>query len=160
MMKAIFSGDTGTAPSLGIAAGDQSQGPQLGPQFVSVKDVTMCFKQIITSFPAATFTTLPAVNPVYLAGSNQEAVPAVLTTNKHQAPWFQFGSKAYSKPLSDIEPDNNQQSVVPACTIFSFDGSNLITNLAIFMDRWQMAVDLWPSKPHGNNKLARPFPIP
>jgi hypothetical protein len=167
MMKAIFSPDTGTAPSLGIAAGNaapstenQWQGPQLGPQFVGVKNVTLCFNRIITSFPSATFTTLPVNNAVYLQGNNQVAVPAVLITGPHKHPWFQFDSGAYSKPLSDLEPDGNQQSLVPACAIFTFDNNSLITNLAIFMDRWQMAADLWPTKPIGNNKVPRPFPMP
>ena len=169
MMTGIFSSSApATLPTLGIAAGtegnpNQWQGPQLGPQFIGVTAVTACFNQIIKSFPNATFTTLPSANPVYLQdypNNTQVAVPAVLTTGKHQAPWFQFGSTAYSKPLSDIEPDKNQQSIVPACTIFTFDNNNFITNLAIFMDRWQMAVDLWPSKPTGKNKVARPFPLP
>jgi hypothetical protein len=36
---------------------------------------------------------------------------------------------------------------VPASVVFTFDpnNQNLILNLAIFMDRWQMAVDLWPA---------------
>jgi hypothetical protein len=169
MMGAIFSiSSPNTLPTLGIAAGsdgnnpNQWQGPQLGPQFVGVSDVTACFNQIITSFPKAKFTTLPKGNPVYLQDENQTqvAVPAVLNTGTQQAPWFQAGSKGYSKPLSDIQPDTNQQSIVPACTIFTFDNSNRITNLAIFMDRWQMAVDLWPNPAKNAKSTVRPFPAP
>jgi hypothetical protein len=173
----LFSPDTPagapTSPSLGIAGGRQtnaapplSLGPQAGPQFRGRADIITCFTQIVTSFDTSTFTTLPAANPVFCFSpdGNTITVPAILHTNNHRKPWFQFGHKAYSKPLSDIEPDGTQISDVPACTVFTFDTTagnpqNRILNLAIFMDRWQMAVDLWPNTGHGKHQ-PRPFPAP
>jgi hypothetical protein len=84
---------------------------------------------------------------------------AQLNTGKHQKPWFPFGHDAYSKPLSDTEPDKTQFAFVPACAVFTFDNAQKISNLAIYMDRWQMAVDLWPGTSAGK-KPGRHFPAP
>jgi hypothetical protein len=175
----LFSPDTPagapTSPSLGIAGGNQtnanpplSLGPQLGPQFPGQSAIITCFTQIVTSFPASTFTPLPPGSPVYCYSSdgNTIAVPAILHTGNQAKgkPWFPYGHPAYSKPLSDIEPDGSQTSDVPACAVFTFDTTAgnpqfRILNLAIFMDRWQMAVDLWPNTGHGKHQ-PRPFPAP
>ena len=173
----LFSPDTPggapTSPSLGIAGGNQtnanpplSEGPQLGPQFQGQSAIITCFTRIVTSFPASTFTPLPPGSPVYCYSSdgNTITVPAILHTDKHMKPWFPFGHPAYSKPLSDLEPDGKQISDVPACAVFTFDTTggnppNRILNLAIFMDRWQMAVDLWPNTGRGKHQ-ARSFPSP
>jgi hypothetical protein len=168
----LFSPDTPagapTSPSLGIGAGNQtnanpplSQGPQVGPQFQGRAAIITCFTQIVTSFRAPTFTTLPAANAVYCYSldGNTITVPAILHTNNHDNPWFPFGHPAYSKPLSDLEPDGTQGSDVPACAVFTFDPQNRILNLAIFMDRWQMAVDLWPNTGRRKHQ-PRPFPTP
>jgi hypothetical protein len=173
----LFSPDTPagapTSPSLGLAGGNQtnanpplSEGPQLGPQFLGQSAIITCFTQIVTSFPGSTFTPLPPGSPVYCYSSdgNTITVPAILHTDKHTKPWFAFGHPAYSKPLSDLEPDGKQISDVPACAVFTFDTTggnppNRILNLAIFMDRWQMAVDLWPSTGKGKHQ-PRPFPAP
>jgi hypothetical protein len=67
-----------------------------------------------------------------------------------KAPWLPVESKSkkihYSKPLSDIlpDPDGKTQSQVPSCAVFAFDATNLVKQLGIYMDRWQMAADLYP----------------
>jgi hypothetical protein len=183
----VFSPDTPTGnpltPTLGIAAGNQtnanlSLGPQNGPQFLGQSNIITCFQQIfLTSFKTATFVPLPAFgasNPKFCYSSADGMtidpnpmiiVPAILHTGNQAKgkPWFPYGHPMYSKPLSDIEPDGNQTSDVPACVVFTFDptaSSNpLIWNLAIFIDRWQMAVDLWPNTGHGKHQ-PRPFPTP
>jgi hypothetical protein len=148
--------------SLGISPGsDTTQGPQLGPQFPTPAAVKIVLKQIfVTSFPQATCQPVPdAATAVYCSSGNMIIVQANLNTGKHRAPWFRFGDQAYSKPLSDIEPDNSQNAFVPACAVFTFGGGSLINNLAIYMDRWQMASDLWPGIKAGK-KTNRPFPTP
>jgi hypothetical protein len=175
----LFSPDTPPAPaapvtpSLGIAGGIQSNanpplsiGPVDGPQFLGRSAIITCLTQIVTSFPTSIFKTLPVGKPpVYCSSSdgNMIIVTAMLHTgNQAKAkPWFSYGHPAYSKPLSDIEPDGTQTSDVPACAVFTFDTTNpgRILNLAIFMDRWQMAVDLWPSTGQGKHQ-PRPFPTP
>jgi hypothetical protein len=173
----LFSPDTPAgnpaSPSLGIAGGNQTNanpplsiGPQLGPQFQGRSAIITCFTQLVASFRAPTFTTLPPANPVYCYSpdGNTITVPAILHTDRHVKPWFPFGHVLYSKPLSDLEPDGTQISDVPACAVFTFDTTggnppNRILNLAIFMDRWQMAVDLWPNASRGKHQ-PRPFPTP
>jgi hypothetical protein len=148
--------------SLGISpGGDTQQGPQLGPQFPTPAGVKTAFKQIVASFPHATFAPfpLPPATAVYCSNGNTIIVQAQLNTGKHIKPWFPFGSDPYSKPLSDIEPDKTQFAFVPACAVFTFDNAQKILNLAIYMDRWQMAVDLWPGVGTGK-KPGRHFPTP
>jgi hypothetical protein len=84
-------------------------------------------------------------------------VQANIDTGNHAKQWFAFDDKGYySKPLSDIEPDGKQSAYVPACVVFTFDANYLIFTLAIYMDRWQMAADLWPrTAPHGKKLSAR-----
>jgi hypothetical protein len=147
--------------TLGISpGGDTQQGPQAGPQFPTPSAVKIVLKQIVSSFPHATFKPVPsAAAAVYCSSGNTIMVQAQLSTGKHQKPWFPFGHDAYSKPLSDIEPDKTQFAFVPACTVFLFDNAQKIVNLAIYMDRWQMAVDLWPGTAIGK-KPGRRFPAP
>jgi hypothetical protein len=151
--------------SLGISPGsDTQQGPQAGPQFPDPGAVKLVLKQIITSFPHITFQPVPdAATAVYCSSGNTIMVQASFSTGKHQKPWFHFGHSAYSKPLSDIEPDNSQNAFIPACAVFTFSPPPpppfLINNLAIYMDRWQMAVDLWPGINPGK-KPGRHFPTP
>jgi hypothetical protein len=77
-------------------------------------------------------------------------VQANFSTGRHQLPWFPFGDGSHSKPLSDIEPDPHgapQSAFIPFFTFAPRPPAPpvfLINNLAIYMDRWQMAVDLWP----------------
>ena len=150
------SGKNPQTPSLGIAAGNQtnakSLGPQNGPQFLGQQAIITCFTQIfVNSFQGPTFTPLPpanSANPIFCYSSSDGktidtnpviTVPAILHTGNHNASWFPYGHPAYSKPLSDIEPDGTQSSDVPACVVFTFDptvsNNPLIINLAIFMDR-------------------------
>ena len=150
--------------SLGISPGqDPQQGPQSGPQFQGRDAIKALLKQIIKSFPHATLQPVPTpATAVYCSSGNTIMVQASLSTGKHQRQWFSFDDSNYSKPLSDIEPDKNQSAFVPACAVFTFtnDGSFNISNLAIYMDRWQMAADLWPGIQSGRKKLGRPFPTP
>ena len=168
MMTALFSANA----SLGIGAGsDPSLGPQSGPQFTTPTAVATCFKQIIYSFPHSTFTPFPTASKAIFCSStdgtfNTIIVQATLTTGRHAEQWFPWGSGGYSKPLSDIEPDGNQSANVPACAVFTFDlqspiatNQYKILNLAIYMDRWQMAADLWPGTVAGK-KTLRHFPTP
>jgi hypothetical protein len=55
------------------------------------------------------------------------------------------GSAGYSQPISDLNPDQNSpiESTIQTYAAFTFDSNNLIQNLGVFMDRWQLAADLW-----------------
>ncbi len=164
----LFSPDSGgtvlpfptkpTSPSLGIA--------HAGPQFFGQTAISLLFNKLITSFPNLKFTPsvfVPNSHPpvplyCYSQDGNTIAVQATLATGPFMQAWFSSSEQAYSKPLSDIEPDQHSVSYVPAYAAFTFDGNNLIKNLAIFMDRWQMAVDLYPGVK--GNSGVRPFPTP
>jgi hypothetical protein len=147
-----------TSPTLGIAG--------QGPQFIGQSAISAFFNQLITSFPHMTFG--PSVfiagssplTPLYCFSADQNTitVQTMLNTQAFKAPWFPATHPAYSKPLSDLEPDRHSSSNVPAYAAFTFDSNNLILNLAVFMDRWQMAVDLWPGAK--GNRSIRPFPEP
>jgi hypothetical protein len=138
------SGAPPTSPNVGIAGS--------GPQFVGQKAISILFTQLTTSFPG--ITILPVSNAVYCfsADGNTITVQTTVDTGAYMQPWFGGGSAAYSQPLSDLKPNKKNTSTVPAYAAFTFDTNNLIQNLAVFMDRWQMAADLW-------NKTD-PFPVP
>lgn len=141
-----------TVPRLGIAVGADPA----GPQFVGVAEVTAFFTALLTdSFPTSSFYAVP--NTLYCYSSpdgkkidgNTITVQARLDTGLMQLPWNpQTTTKNfYSLPLSGIDPDMKKTATsrVPACAVFTFDpGSHMIKQLAVYMDRWQMAADLWP----------------
>jgi hypothetical protein len=169
----LFSPDTPpkpkppTSPTLGIAS---NAGPT-GPQFPGHDNILKVFTQLVLSFPHLVFAPSvidPLTNKaIYCSSSDSNTimVEASLDTGKHTNPWFsKTDVDFYSKPLSDIEPDGNQKSTVPACAVFVFDPANQgkILRLGIYMDRWQMAVDLWPQpqSKKAPKSAVRPFPVP
>ena len=49
-----------------------------------------------------------------------------------------------SPPLSIISPNTQPPSSLPVCAVFTMDAaSNLISNLALYFDRWKLAQDKW-----------------
>jgi hypothetical protein len=159
LMNNVFCAQNGkspTRPVVGIAGAAGG----LGPQFLGTQKVTDLFTQLATSFPDLKYSPTPP--HCYSDDQNTIIIQAVLHTGKHAAPWFAGSHYAYSKPLSDIEPAG-KSSQVPTCAVFIFDpkatGDNKIVRLGIYMDRWQMSVDLWPGTPHPKY-AGRPFPHP
>lgn len=171
----LFSPDVGnpaTSPTVGIGGNTQNDphGNALGPVFTGRTAIKALFTELLTSFPNLTFTAYPnpqsAVICVGPTGSNLMMIQAQLFTDNHVKQWFPPHAGAqrryYSKPLSDIVPAPNQsnQSYVPVCAVFTFDTQNAITtnqypifNLALYLDRWQFAADLWVPGRY-------PFPYP
>lgn len=166
MMTNLFSANAGgpppapITPGVGIGGGIQNS---MGPQFQGTAAVTTLFNKLIDSFPKLVFAAWPGPAPLYcssLPDGNTITVQATLSTGTHAKQWFPPTHPAYSKPLSDIVPSQHdaRNSSVPVCAVFTFDTTlgnppNRILNLAFYLDRWQMAVDLWP---HGRF----PFPHP
>jgi hypothetical protein len=172
-VMALFSPDVGnppTSPTVGIGGNTQNDphGIALGPMFTGNAQITALFTELLTSFPNLTFTAYP--NPtgaVFCVAQNNPSlvmIQAQLSTGNHVKQWFPPNAPAkrryYSKPLSDIVP-SNQSSYVPVCAVFTFDTANPITantqypilNLALYLDRWQFAADLWTPGRY-------PFPYP
>jgi hypothetical protein len=165
----LFSPDVGappTSPSVGI--GGNTQG--LGPVFTGNTAITALFTELLSSFPSLTFTAYPTPgSPVFCVAQNNTnliMIQAQLFTGDHVKQWFPpyagAARRYYSKPLSDIVPAPAQpnHSYVPVCAVFTFDPLNPIVapqykilNLALYLDRWQFAADLWVPGRY-------PFPYP
>jgi hypothetical protein len=147
-----------TRPTVGIASA--AGGASLGPQFEGQTKIKGLFDQLFMSFPNLQYATSPP--SCYSGDQNTIIVQTLLTTGGYTQPWFPGTHPAYSKPLSDIEA-SGKSSKVPACAVFSFNptatGDNTIVRLAIYMDRWQLSVDLWPGTPQPRYS-RRPFPAP
>ena len=157
----LFSPDMGappTTPSVGIGGNNQA----LGPSFQGRTAITALFTELLSSFPNLVFTAWPTpANPVFCiaqADPNTIIIQAQLNTDVHTKRWFPpnapDGRRFYSKPLSDIVPAqqaaNQQKATVPVCAVFTFDPQNPIAanqfkilNLALYLDRWKFAEDLW-----------------
>jgi hypothetical protein len=133
-MSQVFSAN----PSAGIA---NNAGPT-GPWFTGVGPVTALFEQLCgpgnAAFPQLSYTTVPP----FCSNGNTVIVQATLNTGPHTGSWFRKTSPYYSRPLSDIVA-YGASTTVNTCAVFTFDSSNLIQTLGIYMDRWQMALDLW-----------------
>jgi hypothetical protein len=80
--------------------------------------------------------------PPYCSNGDTLIVQATFSTGPQTADWFPKTSQYYSRPLSDIK-HHGAQTTVPTCAVFTLDSSDLIQQLGIYMDRWQMALDLW-----------------
>jgi hypothetical protein len=167
----LFSPNVGTpptSPSVGIGGNNQA----LGPSFTGHTDITALFSELLSSFPHLVFTAypIPPANAVFCIAQNDPntiIIQAQLNTGLHVARWFPPDDpvpakrRYYSKPLSDLvpakQPANQQQSTVPVCAVFTFDtivtNRGKILNLALYLDRWRFATDLWVHGPH-------PFPHP
>jgi hypothetical protein len=49
----------------------------------------------------------------------------------------------YSPPLSDLNPASSPKTTsIPACAVFNFDDNYLVTQLAIYMDRYHFISQL------------------
>jgi hypothetical protein len=156
LMQNVFVPDDATPPTvprLGLAA---SADPAATLQFVGVDDVTAFFTALLVdSFSQSSFYPVP--NTMYCYSSpdggktidgNTITAQARLDTGLLQQPWYPktFKKNFYSLPLSDIDPDKKNKAVttVPVCAVFTFDpGSHKIKQLGAYMDRWQMAAELW-----------------
>jgi hypothetical protein len=152
----LFSPDAGPPPTPSVGIGGNNQA--LGPVFRGQGQITALFTELLLSFPNLTFLPWPQPNnPVFCIAQNDPntiMIQAQLQTGDHTQQWFPPNAPAarrfYSKPLSDLVPRqvNPLQSTVPVCAVFTFDinpGPNQfkILNLALYLDRWKFAEDLW-----------------
>src|SRR5262249_10364269 len=120
-------------PNVGLTTG--------GPQFTGQGPIGNLFTGLFASFPNLMFTYPNVLRP---ADGNVVAVEAFLTTGVLHARWC-APHVPHSRPLSDVVPAPGRNSVnLPLCAVFTFDRSSyLIQNLALYFDRWRMAMDLW-----------------
>ena len=109
-----------------------------GPAFYGTKKVTKLFRRLFSAFPDVILTPLSPLNPLISADLTTIGLQTTLK-GTHQDWWFPPGDSDtyYSKPLSDIPPLGGAISIA-ACFVFTFNNStNLINQLAIYMDRYK-----------------------
>jgi hypothetical protein len=108
-------------------------------------NIKKLFDKLLTdAFPDMAWT--PA-STLRMAEGNTIALEVDVTATQ-KGEWFQDNFKSH--PLSQIDAttianlSSNNQMDVPACMVFTFDGSYKIQQLAIYMDRYKMMDDLAP----------------
>ncbi|HEY1943862.1 MAG TPA: hypothetical protein VGH40_17260 [Roseiarcus sp.] len=137
----VFSAEDGSrkVPSVGIT--------EHGPQYVGKAHVAELFQQLFTTFPDLTLTPLAGAPWLESPGGDSPrtvGVQAVLA-GRHHAKWFPQGHQFYSPPLSNIHPDKVHTMKVPAFAVFTLDGEDRISQLALYLDRYRMMQQLTPS---------------
>ena len=141
LINQVFSG----SPKVGLAS---NSGPA-GPFFNGKNNVEKLFTQMIGTMDGATqgafhnltFTQIPPVCSD--SGGDTKIVQAMLDTDNQTGPWFDQASGFYSRPLSDVVPKGKRHRNKPTCMVFTFNANGLIDQLGIYIDRWQLALDLW-----------------
>lgn len=116
-----------------------------GPNFYGEADVAGLWKQVFTTWHDFALTPI-AGSPRLYSPESQSGAPrkiAIQTwlTGTHHENWFGVGHPHHSPPLSDIEATGKRTNL-PACAVFTFDGSGRIVHMAIYLDRYRMAQQL------------------
>jgi hypothetical protein len=118
-----------------------------GPGFFGVAKVKKLFNRLFLAFPDVTLTALNPGSPLFLISSDNLTVGLQTTlAGTQQDWWFPPGDKDkyYSKPLSDIPPNNTPFSIA-VFAVFTLNASNQITQLALYLDRYKFISILAPS---------------
>jgi hypothetical protein len=119
----------------------------VGPAFFGTSKVRKLFNRLFLAFPDVTLTPLNPASPLFLTSSDGGTIGLQTTLAGTQQDWWfppADADKYYSKPLSDIPPNNVKISIA-ACAVFTFNASYQITQLAIYMDRYKFISILAPS---------------
>jgi hypothetical protein len=140
LMSAVFCADNARhkLPCVGVT--------DHGPQYVGAADVAELFQKLFTTFPEITLEPLRHAPYLYSKDKKTIAVQASLK-GRHHADWFPPGHKFYSPPLSNIHPDKVHIMDIPACAVFTFDDSERVARLAIYLDRYRMQQQLTTGAP-------------
>jgi hypothetical protein len=120
-----------------------------GPQFQTAAKVHKLFVQLFTTFPDVALKPVYGAPRLYSPDGYAPFTIGIQTIfeGTQMAPWFPKGDTDgyYSPPLSDITPDRNHVTKLAACAVFSFDGQNRISQLAIYLDRYKLKTQLTPA---------------
>jgi hypothetical protein len=135
-----------TYPIVGITDHGDATNYVIGPGFVGQTDIKGLFNQLFSTTGGAFGSlTFKDIGFPWMYSNDQTVIAVRLNLQgTQQGPWFSQGTaggKHYSLPLSEITPNSNQ-SQLPTCAVFTFNGSNQITNLALYLDRYKMLYDL------------------
>jgi hypothetical protein len=142
LTTSVFCAEVGSPPTL-PAVGITDH----GPNFQGTADVKLLFDQLFTSFPDVALAPLSGAPRLYSTDGFTIGIQTTLTGTQKDK-WFKHATGGqkdhYSPPLSDIKPDKIHVMVIPACAVFNFDNSNLITRLWLYLDRYRMQQQLTP----------------
>jgi hypothetical protein len=132
-----------TLPAVGLT--------DYGPNFEGA-DVEDLWTQLFTTFPDDIKLTEIPPRTRSTGGPTTIMVQTRLEgTHKHD--WFSHAHRPghkdhHSPPLSGLPVAHpNKKMDLPACAVFTFDGSDLITKLSIYFDRYRMAKQLGAALP-------------
>jgi hypothetical protein len=145
LMQNVFCPEGGVGPNEVPSVAVTEHGIGVGPAFYGVRKVRKLYNRLFSAFPDVQMLALNAP-PLLLASQDGNTIAVQTTlTGTHQDWWFAKadGDKFYSKPLSDIPPNAGVISI-PACAVFTFNAQHLVTNLAIYMDRFHFTAQLAP----------------
>lgn len=148
-IQALFVPDQPQPPGpafIGLTTGN----PPIGPQFTGQNGVGDLFQTLQNSFSAYGLDPTPDPgNPQLLMGGNMIAVEAMLDTGSWKHSWVPT-TQGKSRPLSYIlgtaeGGGGGRPGQLPVCAVFTLDGTSpfLITNLALYFDRWKLSHDKW-----------------
>jgi hypothetical protein len=140
LMSDVFCPDGGVKPNQVPWVGITDH----GPNFQTASDVELLFNRLFTSFPDLTLTRLEGAP---LLSSDDDSTLGIQTTLKgsYSDSWFPNGSSHYSRPLSRIPVSNpNKAATIPAFAVFTFDDDELLSHLAIYLDRYRFITYLGP----------------
>jgi hypothetical protein len=145
LMQNVFCPESGAGVSEVPSVAITEHGVGLGPAFYGARKVRKLFNRLFAAFPDVQMLALDAPPRLFLSQDGHSIALQTTLTGTHQDWWFPKADadKFYSKPLSDISPNSGAISI-PACPVFTFNAQYLITNLAIYMDRYHFQAQLSP----------------
>jgi hypothetical protein len=129
-------------PFIGIT----QNGPQFKYQTGYSNSIDVLLTQLYSTFSNMQWKQSAA--DITIESGNNIAIEMIMS-GQQNGEWFQDAAN-YSDPLSQINQatiDNlggNNQLSVPACSVYTFDGSHKIQQIAIYMDRYFMMDQLAP----------------
>jgi hypothetical protein len=112
------------------------------PGFYGTRKVGRLFTRLFTVFTDVQLIPVDTPAVLFSSPAHNIIVEATLTGTQRDW-WFPTTDPDgfYSKPLSDIPPNGAAISIA-ACAAFTFDANHLVTNLAIYMDRYHFIKQL------------------
>jgi hypothetical protein len=120
-----------------------------GPAFFGQSDINDFFNQLFKTFSSMAWTWPPPTAPtapVLISTDGNTLGVQMTVTGTYQNPWFQPPSTHASPPLSQLGTgytgslgkNRNDTAGLPACAVFTFDGSNKIRQLQMYLDRYAL----------------------
>jgi hypothetical protein len=118
-------------------------GKTIGPGVHGRTRIQRIFHRLFASFEGTLLFDPLDASP-YLQSIDGSTVSVRITiTGTQTGTWFPPGDADASLPFSAL-PSAGKPSTIAACAVFTFDGTPLIQQLALYMDRYKLMSDLQP----------------